>query len=270
MLFYLSKTMSLFMEPIAIVFMILVASASFQLLGRQRWARVGICAVIAIMAIVMFTPLDFWLLAPLETRFPVPAHQVCLDGIIMLGGGEDVLASERLGMPLLSGAPMRYVVLSELMHRYARAKVIFAGGSGILETHKLSEADVSKAIMGKLGLDLNRVVFDPYSRTTWENAVNAKALLQPKRDERWALLAPAAQLPRAVGAFRKIGWNVLPWPTDYIVSAPVWWPQNSADRFRAAYYAEHEWLGLLAYWITGRSSELFPGPSISGQHGTDC
>jgi hypothetical protein len=24
--------------------------------------------------------------------------------------------------------------------------------------------------------------------------------------------------------------------------------------------AMHEWAGLLAYWVTGRSSALFPGP----------
>jgi len=25
-------------------------------------------------------------------------------------------------------------------------------------------------------------------------------------------------------------------------------------------FATHEWIGLIAYWLTGRTSELLPGP----------
>ena len=165
---------------------------------------------------------------------------------------------------------MRYVVLGELMRRYPDARVIFSGGSGILDTHALSEADVSKGIMEKLDLNVGRVVFESNSRNTWENATNAKKLVQPKMAERWALLAPAAQMPRAVGAFRKIGWNVLPWPTDYIGGPPVWGPSSPIHRFGAINEAEHEWLGLIAYWLTDRSSELLPGPSPSTCHEGHC
>jgi uncharacterized SAM-binding protein YcdF (DUF218 family) len=262
MFFYVSKITSLFTEPVTLIFLILLASAFLRWMGHQRWAWCGIGIAIGLMTIVMVLPLDFWLLRPLEDRFPVPAPQACLDGIVMLGGGEDIQGSERRGMPLLAGAPMRYIVLSELMRRYAGARVIFAGGSGILGTHKLAEADVSRGIMEKIDLDLRRVVFESSSRTTWENAVNAKRLMQPKPGERWALLAPAEQLPRAVGAFRKIGWSVLPWPTDFSISAPVWWSPDLGGRFEAIDEGEHEWLGLIVYWITGRSSELLPGPLL--------
>lgn len=261
MFFLISKMTSLFTDPLAVILLILVASAALALAGRRRWAWCGIGAAIGIMAIIGFTPLDFWLLQPLEDRFPVPAPPACLDGIVMLGDGEDVEASARLGIPELSGAPMRYVILSDLMHRHPGSRVIFAGGSGLLGTHKLSEADIARDIMKMLNLDLSRVAFESSSRTTWENAVNAKKLAQPKPGERWVLLAPAAQLPRAVGSFRKNGWNMLPWPTDYTVGAPVWWPQGVTGRFDAIAEGEHEWLGLMVYWMTGRSSELLPGPS---------
>jgi uncharacterized SAM-binding protein YcdF (DUF218 family) len=96
------------------------------------------------------------------------------------------------------------------------------------------------------------------------------ALAQPKPQERWTLLAPAGQMPRAVGAFRKIGWGVLPWPTDFSSLAPTWWPQGPSRRLSTINAGEHQWLGLLAYWWTGRSSQLFPSPLNDTAHQDAC
>jgi uncharacterized SAM-binding protein YcdF (DUF218 family) len=138
---------------------------------------------------------------------------------------------------------------------------VISAGSGLLATHVLSEADVARGMLERMGLDSRRPRFESKSRTTWENALFAKDLAQPKAGERWALLAAAFQMPRAVGAFRKAGWDILPWPTDYIGGAPVWWLQDPSQRFRKVYVAEHEWIGLFDYWLTSRSSDLFPAPA---------
>jgi uncharacterized SAM-binding protein YcdF (DUF218 family) len=269
MFFYLSKIAAPFTDLIAIVFVILVTSALLGFWGRSRGAWRGIGVALGLMSVVMFTPLDYWLWAPLENRFPVPAAPACLDGIVVLSGGEAPVESAWRGVALLEGAPMRYVVLSDLMSRYPMARVIFTGGSGWLAADPLSEADVARSVMTKLHLDLSRVRFDARARSTWENAVDAKELAQPKQQERWALLAPASQMPRAVGSFRKLGWDVLPWPTDYVRVGPMWLSPDPSGRFWSLYLAEHEWIGLLAYWMTGRSSELFPGPAsdIAGKDG---
>jgi uncharacterized SAM-binding protein YcdF (DUF218 family) len=261
MFFYLSKLAAPFTDPIAIVYVILATSVMLGISGRARWAWRGIGIALGLMTLVMFTPLDYWLWMPLENRFPLPLPPACVEGLVVLSGGEEPSESARRGIPLLEGAPMRYVELSELMRRYPAAKVIFSGGVSSPGPHPISEADVAKGIMAKLQLDTSRVRFESQSRTTWENAVDAKLLAQPKSQERWLLLAPAHQMPRAVGSFRKIGWDVLPWPTDYAEVGPRWWSRNPIGHFRIVDAAEHQWLGLFAYWLTGRSSELFPGPS---------
>jgi uncharacterized SAM-binding protein YcdF (DUF218 family) len=270
MLFAISKILSSFTDPVEIVFLLLLASALLRLMAQRRWAWCGIGTAIGLMAVVIFTPLDYWLLSPLEERFPLPNAPLCLDGIVMIGGGEAVLESARLGTFLVEGSPMRYVVLGELMRRYPAAKVVITAGSGLLAKHVLSEADVAKGMLGRLDLDSSRPRFESASRTTWENAVNAKEFAQPKPGERWALLAAAFQMPRAVGAFRKAGWDILPWPTDYVSGAPVWWLQDPSQRFRMVYVAEHEWLGLITYWMTSRSSELFPAPSVDASREDAC
>ena len=193
MFFYISKLASPFTDPLVIVLLILAASALFLICGRPRWAWYGVGVVIALMTLAMLIPLDFWLVEPLEERFALPAPPACLNGIIVLGGGEDIAGSERRGVSLLAGAPMRYVILSSLMRRYPDAKVIFSGGSGMLGVHNLSEADVSKGIMQSLNLDLNRVVFESRSaapgKMPWmpkglrsQNPMNGGLFLLPRRN----------------------------------------------------------------------------------------
>jgi uncharacterized SAM-binding protein YcdF (DUF218 family) len=95
----------------------------------------------------------------------------------------------------------------------------------------------------------DRVTIESQSTTTYEDATFAAAVAKPTPGQRWVLVTSAYHMPRAVGAFRRAGFTVVPWP----VNDPVLDP-------RRARFALHEWLGLVAYWIMGRSSALFPGP----------
>ena len=70
-------------------------------------------------------------------------------------------------------------------------------------------------------------------------------------------------MPRAVGAFRRAGFPVEAYPVDWRTRGP----EDLAHPFRIASdglkrtdTAVHEWVGLVIYRLTDRSSELFPGP----------
>ena len=70
-------------------------------------------------------------------------------------------------------------------------------------------------------------------------------------------------MPRAVGVFRKAGFEVDAYPVDYLTTgAEELWtlPRALMGGIGITDLVVHEWIGLLAYWITGRISELFPGP----------
>ena len=81
--------------------------------------------------------------------------------------------------------------------------------------------------------------------------------------ERWLLVTSAHHMPRAVGAFRRAGFEVEAYPVDWRTRGP----EDLARPFRIASdglkrtdTAVHEWVGLVIYWLSGRSSELFPAP----------
>jgi uncharacterized SAM-binding protein YcdF (DUF218 family) len=88
-------------------------------------------------------------------------------------------------------------------------------------------------------------------------------LINVRPDERWLLVTSAMHMPRAVGAFRQVGLQVEAYPVD-------WQTAGASDllsffgspfvRFPLCDAAVHEWMGLLVYWLQGRSSALFPAP----------
>jgi uncharacterized SAM-binding protein YcdF (DUF218 family) len=71
-------------------------------------------------------------------------------------------------------------------------------------------------------------------------------------------------MPRAVGVFRKADFPVEPYPVDWRTRGAEDMMRPFAvmsDGLQRSDTAVHEWVGLLVYWLTKRSSELFPGPT---------
>ena len=69
-------------------------------------------------------------------------------------------------------------------------------------------------------------------------------------------------MPRAVGVFRKAGFQVLPYPVDYTTSEgeTLDFVPTVVRNLARLDHAAHEWLGLLGYRILGCTGVLFPGP----------
>ena len=104
------------------------------------------------------------------------------------------------------------------------------------------------------------------SRNTQENAEFSKALAAPKAGERWLLVTSAFHMPRSVGLFRKAGFDVEAYPVDWRVGGRADLLTLSASRWDGldrADLAVREWMGLIAYWATGKIDDLLPGPAAN-------
>ena len=265
MFFALSKTLGVMMLPTNFL---LGLGLLGVLLSATHFARAGrrlLAASVVLLALCAFSPLGSLLIHPLESRFPQwdPARGTP-DGIIVLGGPIDADLSAEYGRAVIRGAPDRIVAAAALAHRYPNARVIFTGGSADLFANDAREADYAGAMLENLGVDKARLSLERRSRNTYENALFTKALAEPKPGERWVLVTSAFHMPRAVGLFRKVGFPVEPYPVDWhagprLRDALTF--TNIADEGLARTdIAMREWMGLLAYRITGRTSALFPGP----------
>ena len=62
-----------------------------------------------------------------------------------------------------------------------------------------------------------------------------------------------------MGIFRKLGWPVVPDPVAY--KSDQAHSFYLGDNLHQLKRSTHEWLGLLVYYLTGRTDALFPAPS---------
>ncbi len=200
---------------------------------------------------------------PSDPASPDRDSAECLFMIIMLGGFEDGRTSGARGQLTLNEAGERYVETLRLARRYPTAKVIFTGGPASLILNQKSAGRAIGAAMRDLGLDASRVVLETASFNTWQNATMTRALVKPRPGQRFLLVTSAWHMPRSMGVFRKAGFEVDAWPVDYRTAdtsdliRPFGRVTEGLERVD---FATKEWIGLVAYYLTGRSSALFPAP----------
>lgn len=264
MFFYVAKLFWLLVQPLNLSIVLLLLAALFGLLGRRRLMGAGMTLALLILALSAWTSLGAMLLGPLEDRFarpnPAPEH---VDGIIVLGGGlEGAVNVARGGYDLNRGGD-RLVETAVLALRYPGARVVVSGGSGALVLEGEGDGDTAPRLLTALGVARDRLILENRSRDTYENALFTKEMVTPKPGETWLLVTSASHMPRSMALFRKAGFPVVAWPTDYRTSGLEGlsvFPDNAADELDKTTSGLREWIGLLAYWLSGRIDSPFPGP----------
>jgi uncharacterized SAM-binding protein YcdF (DUF218 family) len=264
--FVLSKTLGIMLLPTNL--MIGVGLLGTILLAT-RFARLGrrlLIGAIVLFAICGFSPLGNWLLYPLEQRFPAwDATRGAPDGIVVLGGGIESDVSAAHGAAAFSSSAARIIAAAALAHRYPKCRIVYSGGNAnLVSDDAAKEANYAVAVFESLGISRDRVISERASRNTFENAEFSKSVAAPKNGERWLLLTSAYHMPRSIGTFRKIGFAVEPYPADWRVAGTadlLTFSVRSIETLGRTELALREWMGLVAYRLSGKSSTLFPGPN---------
>jgi uncharacterized SAM-binding protein YcdF (DUF218 family) len=263
MFFVLSKIFGFLTEPSNVLILLGLIGA---VLTATRWRRGGVRLMVAsvvLLAIAGYSPVSSLLIEPLEDRFPPwDASRGLPDGIVVLGGSINPEVSAYRNEPQLNEAAERLTVAVALARRYPSAKLVFSGGTGNMIFKTSTEGDQARAFFLQLGVPEAQLIIERRSRNTAENAQFTKELVQPQPGQRWLLVTSAAHMPRAVGIFRKAGFPVEAYPVDWRTRGPDdLVPFDRLSRGLARFdTASHEWVGLIGYWLTGRTSELFPAP----------
>lgn len=225
-------------------------------IGRLGGGMAGISALA--LATIAVVPLGDLLLHPLERRFPPPGADVSPAGVVVLGGAIDAPESARQGRPAVNAAAERLFALAALARDYPDAMLVFTGGTGSLRRPEAREAAFARTLIAGIGVDPERILWDAEARTTRENAVAALALADPAPGETWLLVTSAWHMPRAVGSFRAVGFDVVAYPVDFRAGDGVRWGFDPAANLVGLDRAAHEWLGLAWYRIQGWTDRLVP------------
>jgi uncharacterized SAM-binding protein YcdF (DUF218 family) len=261
MFFTLSKILWFIIEPLNLLLLSVLACTLLFWTGSIRAAKVILTAAsIVIMTVTLF-PVGDAMLRPLEQRFQTPAVVPDkLDGIILLGGAQEPLLTRAYHQPALNGAAETLTTFLALAKAHPEAKLVFSGGSGEIRHQDINEADTVRLFLQQQSFDPDRLSYETHSHNTYENVTFSKRLIQPKPGERWLLVTSAYGMPRAVGVFRAAGWPVIPYPCNYHVGRRLHMlpSLHFAESFASLEMAVHEWVGLMVYYLTGKTDVFFP------------
>jgi uncharacterized SAM-binding protein YcdF (DUF218 family) len=266
MFYSASKLLTILLQPSSLC--VLLITAGFVSMLRRPSARRGrtiaFCGLAALM-LGGFSPLANIVVFPLEQRFAKPDIAKLtrpVRGIIILGGFEDGWVGEGRGELSLNEGAERFTEAVLLAKRLPASKVIFTGGPGEIRFSQGAANDIGRYLEA-FGVARDRIMLEGASRTTFENAVLTHALVGPRAGDTWMLVTSAAHMPRAVGTFRKAGFDVIAYPVDYVTRDERDFTgtfSSLGDGLRRLDRSTKEWAGLVAYWLSGRSNALWPGP----------
>ncbi len=253
-LFYpLSKFGWFLLAPSHVMLWMTIATAIALSVRRERAARWLAVTTAALFVLLSLSPVGIWLARPLENAYPPPDPPPGrIDGIVTLGGGLDTkLLLARGGAPSSHDGLARLVSTLALARRYPSARIVFSGGAG-----RFADAVAARLLFAEMGLDPARLTVEAASRNTFENLAYTRRLVRPGPGQTWVLATSALQTPRAMAVARRLGWSMLPWPTDYVTTprgglGDFLTEINLSGRLALVDAATHEWLGLLIYRLHG-------------------
>lgn len=266
MFYVLAKVLWSLLQPSSLMVGAVIAGAALTATRWRRLARALLWGGSLALVIGGLSPLGDAMIRPLEYRFEAPGLErvgPSIAGIIVLGGGADQQAA---GSPQIAGlneAAERYTEAVVLARRLPGARLVFAGGSGGLIAADAPEAETAARLFEALGIAKDRITLETASRDTYENALFTARMLKPGPDQRWLLVTSAWHMPRAMGCFRRVGFAVEPWPVDYrtLRAFDVTRTHTSIpEGLRRIDFIAKEYVGLVVYFLTGRTDAILPGP----------
>lgn len=259
--FYSSKIIWMLISPYNLFVILLTLGTLLLLFNFQKQAKLLLSFLTLGIVFLSFFSIGDLMLYPLESRFQHnPELPERVDGIIVLGGS--VIPSVSLEWQQLEtySSHERLSSFIELANRYPKAKLVFSGGSASLNRNHPTEAEIVYDYFLRAGLQDERLILENQSRNTAENASMTKQLIQPEAQEKWILITTAYHMPRSVGLFCRQDWAVLAYPVDHhtVPSKLYDIKFNLSGHANNLEAAVHEWLGLVAYYVTGKIDSLLP------------
>ncbi len=149
----------------------------------------------------------------------------------------------------------------QAMHLYFLHKVdkiMLVGANGNIFDRGLDEANQFKTVLVDMGIPTDDIIVETASKNTFQNAVEAKKILDQKPElKRFLLVTSALHMRRSKACFNKAGFGELDvFTTDHYTGEIRGY---SIEQFLVPNISvmsewgklNHEWMGYLTYWMAG-------------------
>jgi uncharacterized SAM-binding protein YcdF (DUF218 family) len=266
--FLLSKLLPLFVYPLGLGLLLQLAGLGATARGRRR---LGLGLSGAGLGLVWLFAMPFTsrqLIWGLEERAAAltPAEIPQADAVVVLGGGLRPALAPRRGVEVAEGGDR--LLTGVRLLRQNKAPLLVTSGGRVSFTSgdpAAPEALSARDLAVELGLPAERILLNPGSRTTAEEARDIGDLGRQRGWRRLLLVTSAFHLPRALATFRQRSeLEVIPVACDYQLPSRAQFGRSTAgsllldlapdaNALGLSSVALKEHLGLLLYRLKGWS-----------------
>ena len=209
-----------YVQPLLAVFLVI---GFIGLLRIRRsvpgWRWLTVCIVGTLL--ISWPPLDWVLSRPLEARYPIrPFPAQPTQAIVVLSAGVKPPVYER-PYALMDGDTFGRVGYAAWLYKNWRPVPVLASGGLPARGGTVPFSDAMRDFLQKAGVPANMIWTEDRSRSTYENALYSAEILRKHGISKIALAVEAQSMPRAAACFRKLGFQVVPAPSDFRELGPI-------------------------------------------------
>jgi len=250
-----SKLLAPLFDPLTLA--ILLAVLALLAWKRPRLAIRLLIVSVALLLIFTSSIVASALVHSLEDQYRDPGLDVPQAQAIVVLGGTLHMPSARHHLSGLINPSDRLLAAFRL-YRSGKAPLVFcSGGNNPIgnQAGKTPESTWMARLLEEWNIPSTAIQIESGSINTRENAIRSYQILAPRGIRRIILVTSALHMPRAAGAFRQAGFEVIAVPADFRTGwgeanlVERWLP--SADNLFASDAALHEWLGIAIYRLRG-------------------
>lgn len=260
MYLYLSKFLPPLIYPLGLAFLLLLIAT---LVKKPKWKHNFMIIALVILYLGSNRWVAMGLARSLEWRHLPEGELPEADVIVLLSGGT-ISGSEPRPLVEVNQAGDRLLYAAYLYRQGKASHILLSGGAIDWLSSDASPAQDTAEILEFIGIPSQALWLEPTSRNTFENAVNSRKLLEAKGIKRILLVTSASHMPRSVKLFEGQGFEVIPAPTDFVVSRgeldemkKAWLPTQvlnlfpSVDNLAITTRMLKEYIGLIIYSLRG-------------------
>ncbi|MDJ0620885.1 MAG: YdcF family protein [Calothrix sp. MO_192.B10] len=216
MFLYLSKLLPLLFYPLGLACISLVV-ALFMVGRRPRITAFCISFALILLLVSSNGWVSKFFVRSLEWQNIPPAELPTAEAMVVLGGATKSAFPPRPG-PDLSEQGDRIIYAAQLYRQKKAPLIILSGGRIDWRGSGTAESTDMAAILTSLGIPKEAIIEEPDSLNTYQNAVNVRKVIEEKDINKVLLITSAMHMPRSLLIFKKQGMDVIPAPTDFLVS----------------------------------------------------
>ncbi|TLX74101.1 YdcF family protein [Labilibacter sediminis] len=243
MFFLISKILSFLLSPIWWVAVLLLLYLILNKNKRRKWLLYGAFGVLMFFSnqFIFYHVAGWW-----EGELQNPNEIEQYDGIILLGGFSS-FQSDAERIRFYQSADRLFQAM-ELYKKKKANRFIFTGGSARIIVKEKKEGEYIKDYLALLGVPEDSTLVEWESRNTRENALETLAMLKKENlhDGRFLLVTSGFHMKRALGCFKKVGIDVMPYNTDPLQNTL---PPDVADAVTPSAGTLALWERLIREWI---------------------